>query len=184
MSENLNNNFLDKTDDRTVNNIDNFVIKVNRLILLSKSKSLKEFVKKKEYTNLTYDQISKPILKHYSFNQKTMQYEWDDKKGIEKEITNVDVVDRIEKIDEKLEKFSNSENKKKKSLLERRIDMRKEHLLILSNKRNIKSFTAVGVLSAEFESMLFEQENSAGFENLSMSDLINLAMADFVKNYS
>ena len=94
----MSENFLDKTDDRTITNIDGFVIKVNRLILSSKSKSLKEFVTKSEYTNLTYDQISKPILQHYSFNKKTLQYEWND--GIKlKEIKNVSLIEdlKIEK---------------------------------------------------------------------------------------
>jgi seryl-tRNA(Sec) selenium transferase len=171
----MNENFISTNDDRK-NNLELFVMKVNRLILLSRSRSLKEFVTKRDLTSLSYDQISKPILKNYSFNKKTLQYEWDSKKGPKPK--SVDLDSTVE------QEISNSKKPKNSSLTSRRLELRKEHSHLLSNRRNIKSYTIVGPLSEELESIVFDEENISGFENMSISDLVNLAVADFIKNYT
>lgn len=180
----MNKNFIGIFDDRKTK-INLFVKKINRLILLSKSKDLKEFVTKSEYTNLSYDQISKLILKNYSFNKKILQYEWDNAKEIKKRdlieesFSNIEIQEHFNSKNVEKEKIQ-----KNQSLSEKRSELRKEHMLMLSNKRNIKSYTIVGPLSEKFESIVFDQENMNGFENMSISDLVNLALADFVKNYT
>lgn len=182
MSEILESNFIDINDNRSVNSIDGFVIKVNRLILLSKSKSLKEFVTKRDFTDLTYDQISKPILKHYSFNKKTLQYEWDDARGNRTKAEDLDLIEIEESSKEELSDLK--EKPKKKLLIERRINLRKEHTLILSNRRSIKSYTMVDTLTDQIESIILYQKDKEGFENLTLSDIVNLAVADLIKNYT
>lgn len=184
----MKDNYIDEFYDRT--NIRKFAEKINELLLEENYNSIKELVEDKNITNLSYNQVTKPLLTLYSFNKKSRQYELNSKK-IKRDaikILELDVNENknLSVVEDTLQKELSQKELSQKEILKTEKRLNFENMLGLnfrsySERRSTKCFTIAVSLITKIENIVLNDIEDELFRNFSQSDIINLALSEFFK---